>query len=165
MMSTRSVAVGGYMWRFAAFCASFTAALMALAISGYPVPGSNIVPAMVSAVVVGDRFVKDHGRVPNLWERRRLSVYSLLVSIVISLSLASLLIIATAPAGDWQWVFGQLLSEFAQQIGQAPMVWAGITIVVLAIYYSTFAIIYGWVLRKRTARRMPKAAAADANPK
>jgi hypothetical protein len=151
-----NVPVGGYMWRFAIAYLAAMAGAMALGAlleaASIPVPSSAfaVATAIAAAAFVGERFLKDHGRAPNSSERRRLSLFSLGVSTLMSTVLVVGLL-AVLTGGDLQSLLTTVRSELQISDQTLLLIAAGATLFALLIQYFVFSLSYGWMLRRRAS--------------
>jgi len=100
--------------------------------------GVNMGVAIASAMAAGQKFVKDHGRLPSKSERHRLTAASVLWSLLLS----------SAALGAWFWIAGAWgeLVELVNSLGGTVV--AISVLVALIVYCLVLWISYGWLLRK-----------------
>lgn len=159
------VPVGAYMWRFAAaYLACMVVGVLVGAVldaANIPVPNSafSVAFAFASAAFVGERFLKDHGRAPSPSERRRLALYSLGVTMLLSTAAVAALLIALT-GGDPLGTLYAIRSELQISDRALLLIAVGATLFALAIQYFIYALSYGWILRRR-ARGLAKTPASE----
>lgn len=159
------VPVAGYMWRFAAiYLICMVIAVVVGAIldaANIPVPNSafSVATAFAAAAFVGERFLKDHGRAPNTSERRRLALYSLGVSTLMSAALlvAALVLLS---GGDPLGLLYAARSELQVSDQTLLLIAVAATLFALAIQYFIYSLSYGSMLRRR-ARSLAKTPAPE----
>ncbi len=101
---------------------------------------TGVVILTACAMAAAQKFVSDHRRVFSKEERRRMVIFSLLSSLVISIVLlAGLSFAADGPA------FREAISEVMRVL--SPAILAAIMVVVLIIYLLVLFTAYGWGAR------------------
>lgn len=103
--------------------------------------GTSVAALIGAALAAGNRFLKDHKRLPNPSEKRRLTWLSLLAAVVVSLCLLVAFLL-------WSGATRELLSMLPPGTYTAAVV-LGVLAFVTALHFLALSFSYGFLLKRQ----------------
>ncbi len=144
------VQVGKYVIRFGVvnllLVLLIAAVLMALDVDGNA--GTSIGALIGAALAAGNRFLKDHKRLPSPSEKTRLTWFSLLIAWAVSLILLVVFLLVSGAAEDLQGMLAPGLNTLAVLLG----VFAFVT----ALHFFALSFSYGFLLKRQYEAMLKK---------